>query len=92
MAEYLEVLGPLLAGKTVKSRGEDYHLAARLTVPHAPAVPLLVAALGTRMLHLAGRLTEGTITWMCGPATLGRHIEPKLRAAAIEANLSLIHI
>ena len=32
--------------------------------------PVLVAALGTQMLKLAGTVTDGTVTWMTGPATL----------------------
>jgi alkanesulfonate monooxygenase SsuD/methylene tetrahydromethanopterin reductase-like flavin-dependent oxidoreductase (luciferase family) len=37
------------------------------------------------MLDLAGRLTDGTVTWMTGPAALGRDIVPRLRQAAAEA-------
>ena len=35
--------------------------------------PVLVAALGPKMLELAGTVTDGTVTWMTGPATLGSH-------------------
>jgi alkanesulfonate monooxygenase SsuD/methylene tetrahydromethanopterin reductase-like flavin-dependent oxidoreductase (luciferase family) len=45
-------------------------------------VPLLVAALGDLMLGIAGRMTDGTILWMTGPATIENHIGPKLRAAS----------
>jgi alkanesulfonate monooxygenase SsuD/methylene tetrahydromethanopterin reductase-like flavin-dependent oxidoreductase (luciferase family) len=37
------------------------------------------------MLKVAGRRTAGTLTWMCGPKTLGEHIGPTIRAAAAEA-------
>ncbi len=37
------------------------------------------------MLELAGRTAAGTITWMTGPATVGQHIVPTIRAAAAEA-------
>ena len=46
---------------------------------------MLVAALGTVMLHIAGRLATGTITWMTGPVTIEEHIVPTINAAASEA-------
>jgi 5,10-methylenetetrahydromethanopterin reductase len=46
---------------------------------------VLVAALGDRMLRLAGRLAAGTILWMTGPRSIETHIAPKLRTAAREA-------
>lgn len=48
----------------------------------AEAPGLMLAGLGPRMVDLAGRATDGTITWMTGPTTLGRDITPALRAAA----------
>ena len=44
--------------------------------------PVLVAALGDTMLKLAGRVADGTITWMTGTATVGSHIAPTITAAA----------
>ncbi len=46
---------------------------------------MLVAALGTAMLTIAGRMASGTVTWMTGPATIESHIVPTIRAAAAEA-------
>lgn len=85
MREYLEVLCPLLRGEPASFRGEEYRVELTLQTPGAPPVPVLVAALGDRMLRLAGRLAAGTILWMAGPRTIESHIAPKLRAAAHEA-------
>jgi F420-dependent oxidoreductase-like protein len=82
MREYLKVLGPLLRGEGVQFQGEQYRVAAQLSVPGATRVPLLVAALGPTMLRLTGELADGTITWMTGPKTLAAHIIPTLREAA----------
>jgi alkanesulfonate monooxygenase SsuD/methylene tetrahydromethanopterin reductase-like flavin-dependent oxidoreductase (luciferase family) len=46
---------------------------------------VLVAALGPIMLKLAGRMTDGTATWMTGAATLEGHIIPTISDAAKEA-------
>lgn len=51
----------------------------------APAPSLMLAGLAPRMVGLAGSRTDGTITWMTGPTTLGRDITPALRAAAERA-------
>jgi F420-dependent oxidoreductase-like protein len=82
MREYLEVLGPLLRGEPVDYRGEEYRVKTSLSVPGASRVPLLVAALGPVMLGIAGRLADGTITWMTGPRTLADHIAPVIGKAA----------
>jgi F420-dependent oxidoreductase-like protein len=86
MREYLEVLGPLLRGEPADYKGEEYRVQAGLRVAGAARVPVLVAALGPAMLRVAGRLAEGTITWMTGPRTLAKHTAPTLADAAREAS------
>ena len=83
--EYLEVLVPLLHGRPVDWKGEEYRVALTMQVPDAAPVPVLVAALGPAMLKAAGRLADGTITWMTGPKTLADHTVPTLTAAARDA-------
>lgn len=85
MREYLSVLAPLLEGKPVQFRGEEYRVQGQLTVPGAGRVPVIVAALGPQMLKVAGRLADGTATWMGGPAYLRETAIPAIRAAAAEA-------
>jgi F420-dependent oxidoreductase-like protein len=89
MREYLSILMPLLEGEQVAFSGET--LSASTFGPlqiTAPAPTVLVAALGTTMLGVAGRMASGTITWMTGPATIESHIIPTIRAAAAEAGRS----
>jgi len=86
MKEYLSVLMPLLRGEQVTFAGQT--LSASTFGPlqiDAPAPPVLVAALGTAMLTLAGRMASGTVTYLTGPATVESHIIPTIRAAAAEA-------
>ena len=40
---------------------------------------------GPKMLELAGRLTDGTVTWMTGAETIRRHVVPTIAAAAASA-------
>jgi F420-dependent oxidoreductase-like protein len=85
MREYLEVLTPLLRSEPAKFAGSEFRVNVGLSVPEAPRVPVLVAALGPVMLGLAGRLADGTITWMTGPRTLAHHIVPTIARAARDA-------
>ncbi len=86
MREYLSILRPLLYGESVSERGETLTFNGGLTIDNpAGAPPILVAALGTQMLNLTGRLADGTITWMTGPSTLKEHTVPTLRSAAAAA-------
>ncbi len=82
MREVVAVLGPLLRGERAKFAGEEFRVDLRLDLPDARPVPLLIAALGERMLAIAGAHADGTILWMTGPRTIERHIAPRLRAAA----------
>jgi F420-dependent oxidoreductase-like protein len=85
MKEYLSILRPLLHGESVSFQGETLSANGALQVPGSTPPPILVAALGTQMLHVTGRMAEGTITWMTGPATLAEHIVPTITSAAKEA-------
>ena len=82
--EYLSVLRPLLNESGVDFQGEEFQVAGELQIPDADTVtvPVLMAALGPRMLEIAGRLADGTVTWMTGPNTLRDHVIPRLRDAA----------
>jgi F420-dependent oxidoreductase-like protein len=85
MREYLDALQPLLAGQPVNAVGETVTARGALQITDAPTPDVYLAALGPQMLKVAGRRTAGTLTWMCGPKTLGEHIGPTIRAAAAEA-------
>lgn len=85
MREYMAVLGPLLRGEPVKHEGEQYNVQGAVQVPGAKPTSVLIAALGDRMLQIAGSTADGTILWMTGPKTIETHIVPKLTAAAEKA-------
>ncbi|KAB2371929.1 LLM class F420-dependent oxidoreductase [Actinomadura montaniterrae] len=82
MDEYLSVLLPLLDHRTASFTGETLRGQIGLTVPNEGRVPVLLAALGPKMLRLAAERTDGTVLWMTGPATVRDHIAPTITAAA----------
>ncbi len=85
MREYLAVLGPLIRSGSASFQGDEFRVAANVAVPGAQPCPILVAALAPKMLALAGREAEGTITWMTGPKTLREHTVPRITEAAAGA-------
>jgi 5,10-methylenetetrahydromethanopterin reductase len=85
MREYLSVLMPLIHEGKVSFQGETISTEIGIGVEPRLACPVLVAALGEQMLKLAGTLTDGTVTWMTGPATIAKHTVPTISAAAAAA-------
>ena len=81
LSDYLSTLDALMAGKRA-TPNESFALSTRIgaELPAPPSV--LIAALGPRMLQLAGERTAGTITWMTGAATIESYVSPTIRAAA----------
>ncbi|MGZ4709916.1 MAG: TIGR03564 family F420-dependent LLM class oxidoreductase [Acidimicrobiales bacterium] len=82
MREYLEALQPLLRGEPTDAHGEIVTSVGTIEVRDAAPPQVLVAALGTQMLKVTGRLADGTITWCTGPRTLRDHIVPTISEAA----------
>ncbi len=82
--EYLSVLRPLLQESSVDFHGREFQVAGELQIPDADMVtcPVVMAALGPRMLEIAGRLADGTVTWMTGPRMLRDHVVPRVNEAA----------
>jgi F420-dependent oxidoreductase-like protein len=85
MAEYLEVLAPLLRGEAVELEGEFYTYHGEARPGPAESVSLGVAALGPRMLRMAGELARGTILWMANARAVEAHVAPRIRRAAAGA-------
>jgi 5,10-methylenetetrahydromethanopterin reductase len=70
MMEYLTILNGLFSGEMVDFKGQEYHLKAKVQINGANKPLVILSALGPQMLRLAGRMADGTITWMGGPKYL----------------------
>jgi 5,10-methylenetetrahydromethanopterin reductase len=86
MQEYLEILRPLLHGHAADFRGSTIGAQTVLTIGAVPPCPIILGALGPRMLGLAGSVADGTITWAVGPRTLQTHTVPLILEAASHAD------
>lgn len=79
--EYLTIVSAMLAGGDVDFSGADWTYRGPGVAAGHP-VPVLVAALGPRLLRVAGEHADGVVLWMAGPTAIDEHIGPRLRAAA----------
>jgi 5,10-methylenetetrahydromethanopterin reductase len=85
LRSYLRALLPLLAQQQTDVDDGDFPVHMRLRVPGAAQVPVLLSALGPRMLELAGSVADGTITWMTDVRALRDYLVPTIRRAAEQA-------
>ena len=84
--EYLQILTTLLRGEDADIDGHDWSAHTRgRPVALAQRVPVLLAALGPRLLRVAGQLADGVVLWMAPPRAIATHVVPRLHAAAAAA-------
>ncbi|GAB2604731.1 TIGR03564 family F420-dependent LLM class oxidoreductase [Kribbella endophytica] len=82
MREYVEVLAPLLRGEPVEHRGDQLTAAGQVGIKGVRSPELILAALGPKMLEIAGELTDGTVTSWAGPEVIGDYVRPTIDKAA----------
>jgi 5,10-methylenetetrahydromethanopterin reductase len=84
-SEELQALGGLLSpARSAEIAGELVTARATLAFD-APSPGLVVGALGPKMLQLAGKFSDGTVTWLTGTKAVAELIVPVVRAAAASA-------
>ena len=83
MRAYLDVLDQALPGPgPIDVENELFRVHNPLDITDIAPTPVLVAALGPRMLQLCGERAEGTILWMADVRAIGSYIVPNLLGAA----------
>jgi F420-dependent oxidoreductase-like protein len=92
MREYLAALRPLLAGEHAKLSGEHLRVSLALALPGVAPPPVFLAALGPRMLELAGARADGVAIWLGGPRFVGGFAVPRIARGAREAGRALPRI
>ena len=83
MREYLDSLLVLIEGKEINFQGEFFKIRnLKLEIPEGDKISVVVAALGPKMLKIAGTLADGTSTWMTGPEALEKHVVKGIKDVA----------
>jgi F420-dependent oxidoreductase-like protein len=83
--EYVRILTAALRGEPVDLDGEEWTAHAPSTTGPAEHVPVLLAALGPRLLRVAGELADGVVAWMAPARALETHVVPRVQRAALDA-------
>lgn len=80
---YLDVLDQAFAGPgPVDVENEMFRVHSPLDVTDLTPTPVLIAALGPRMLKLAGERTDGTVLWMADERAISTHVVPHITRSA----------
>jgi F420-dependent oxidoreductase-like protein len=85
MREYVEALNPLLSGAMTDYSGTKLTARGQIQIPGTEAPELILAALGPRMLDIAGRMTAGTTLAWAVPEVIESYVKPTIDAAAAAA-------
>jgi len=84
--EYVQIVTTLLGGNPVAFDGDEFQVnAGPPTLNEGVDVPVLVAALGPRLLRVAAQHAAGTILWMGNAKAVESHVAPTINRAAADA-------
>lgn len=86
--EYVSIVAALLRGENVNVTGNELTLRGVTPQPLAQPVQLLVAALGPRLMRVAGGIADGTILWMGNARAIESHVAPRIGKVAADAGRS----
>jgi F420-dependent oxidoreductase-like protein len=83
MRATLDVLDQMPAGYgQIDVENEFFRIHNPIDLTDEPATPVLLAALGPKMLQLAGERTDGTILWLADEKAIEGYIAPTITKAA----------
>jgi alkanesulfonate monooxygenase SsuD/methylene tetrahydromethanopterin reductase-like flavin-dependent oxidoreductase (luciferase family) len=89
MREYVAVLRGAL-GEGAGFEGRHYRVHWRAALPKLPpAPPILLGALSTRMLELAGEIGDGAVLWLCTPRYIAETALPAVERGRRRVNKTL---
>ena len=86
MRDYVTILRRAFVDGSVEHEGEVFRTGfGFLGFRPDPAIPILIGALGPKMLQLAGELADGVVLWMSSPHHIADVVVPNLRIGAERA-------
>jgi F420-dependent oxidoreductase-like protein len=79
MRDYLDVLDQALPGPgRIDVENDRFRVHNPMDITDIAPTPVLLAALGPRMLELCGERADGTILWMADERAIGSYVVPNL--------------
>ena len=86
MRDYVTILRRVFVDGSVDHQGDMFNAGfGFLGFRPDPSIPILIGALGPRMLQLAGELADGVVLWMSSPKHVADVVIPNLRIGAERA-------
>ncbi len=89
MREYVQVLRDTFTGGGASVEGRHFTARWAYTPPRNEQLPIFMAALGERMLELAGEIADGVSLWMCSPEYVRSTVIPAVSRGRERAGKSL---
>jgi F420-dependent oxidoreductase-like protein len=89
MREYLEIVRASIRDGGCSIDGKHFSAHWAYSGPRRAEMPIMISALGPRMLDLAGEQADGVILWMCSPAYVRDHVVPAITAGRQKAGKSM---
>src|SRR6202165_2373153 len=89
MREYLDIVRTSLRDGGCSVDGKHFSAHWAYSGPRRADMPVMISALGPRMLELAGEQADGVILWMCSPAYVRDHVVPAVTAGRQKAGKSM---
>ena len=89
MREYLTIVQSSLAEGSCGFEGKHFSAQWSYSAPRPRNMPVMIAGLSSRMLELAGEMTDGVVLWMCAPNYIREHVVPIVKAARERVGKSL---
>ena len=91
MREYVTILRRVLAGECVTHEGEVFRVKNfQLQIPPPdPPVPIYIAAIGPKMVQLAGEIADGVLGYFYSVPYIKNVVLPNLRVGAARSGRSL---
>lgn len=89
MREYLEIVRTSLREGSCGIEGRYFTARWGYSGPRRPEMRLMISALHSRMLELAGELADGVVLYMCSPRYISEHVIPTVKRGRERAGKSL---
>lgn len=89
MREYVTIVRQAVRAGEVNVEGSTFTARWRYSSPRRPDLPILIGAMGPRMLELAGELGDGVLLWMASPTYIRERVIPHVRRGRERAGLGM---
>lgn len=82
MRDYVTILKTVIAKGMVGHNGEVFSASFSFMGYQPPNVPILIGALGPKMIQLAGEIADGVVLWLSSPRHVREVVMPNLEIGA----------